>query len=429
MDYFTSVERQLNEAIRLQAHGRWRARLYGRGRRLALAAALCAVTAGTALAATGVIPFGSAVEAPHDLSPRVGSGVPAPGGSVLLSLRYPDPEGGPPWGMRVIRTTRGLLCVQVARVQGGQLGVLGIDGQFHDDGRFHPLPSSLLPDAGGGGAMFATAQSNGTAPVAACQLPSQPFITDDYGVARSGGGPLDTTHMARERLRDLDFGLLGPEARTVSYSISGHVTTEPVVAGVGAFLLVTPTASHGPVATAVGTVGSFGALTPMRPLSAIEYLLRGRLCERTRPGLRSRRPCPAQRSLYGRGAPGARRMHIALRVSLDVADHRVRAATVTFRAPLAVSGAGESYELRAPSAPCHRPGSGFVSQNTDRDIDAGETVRIRLGDPFGGACRGRSARLQVFYNAAGSQPREVGSVLVHEPAGDNAEPSHLVHLR
>lgn len=46
-----------------------------------------------------------------------------------------------PAGQRVIRTTRGEVWVQVGRVQDRQLGELGIDGAFHDDGRFHPIPA------------------------------------------------------------------------------------------------------------------------------------------------------------------------------------------------------------------------------------------------------------------------------------------------
>ena len=63
----------------------------------------------------------------------------------MLALQAPDPQGGLPWGMRVVRTTRGETCVQIARLDGDQLGQLGIDGAFHDDGRFHPLAPDVLP--------------------------------------------------------------------------------------------------------------------------------------------------------------------------------------------------------------------------------------------------------------------------------------------
>ncbi len=64
----------------------------------------------------------------------------APGSVQLMSLRAPDPEGGLPWGIAIARSKDGnLFCSQVGRVQGGRLGVIGRDGTFNDDGRFHPL--------------------------------------------------------------------------------------------------------------------------------------------------------------------------------------------------------------------------------------------------------------------------------------------------
>src|ERR1700729_1735048 len=92
-----------------------------------------------ALAASGVILRGAPVRPEGQLNPSVGEGVPAPGASQLLALRVPDPEGGLPWGMRIVRTTRGEVCVQIGRVENGQLGELGIDGVFHYDGRFHSI--------------------------------------------------------------------------------------------------------------------------------------------------------------------------------------------------------------------------------------------------------------------------------------------------
>src|ERR1700757_2318284 len=35
--------------------------------------------------------------------------------SRLLSLRAPDPGGGLPWGLRLVRTHNGLVCAQVGR--------------------------------------------------------------------------------------------------------------------------------------------------------------------------------------------------------------------------------------------------------------------------------------------------------------------------
>ena len=105
-----------------------------------LAAGGLAVT-GAALAATGVIPIGDPVEPTRvERNPDRGTGVPTDQGGRLLALRVPDPAGGPPWGLRIVDTTRGMQCLQAGRVVGDQLGLLGQDGISGDDGRFHPLP-------------------------------------------------------------------------------------------------------------------------------------------------------------------------------------------------------------------------------------------------------------------------------------------------
>src|SRR5206468_2059830 len=62
----------------------------------------------------------------------------------LLNVEVPDPAGGPPWGLRYVATTRGLGCLQVGRIVRGDIGVLGQDGVFANDGRFHRLPENYL---------------------------------------------------------------------------------------------------------------------------------------------------------------------------------------------------------------------------------------------------------------------------------------------
>jgi len=99
---------------------------------------------GVAVAATTIIQTGAPVKS-HGMSDLVGKI--EPGSTRLLSLRVPDPDGGPPWGIRVFRTSgvgayhaSGLACLQVGRVVNGKLGILGQDGSFADDGKFHELP-------------------------------------------------------------------------------------------------------------------------------------------------------------------------------------------------------------------------------------------------------------------------------------------------
>jgi hypothetical protein len=115
----------------LRTPGRRRTRL------VLVALVLAGLLAGVAVAATRLIGIGRPVP-PNPHGSRLGEIV--PGTTRLLAVRAPDPAGGPPWGLRVFRTRSGAACVQVGRVLSGRLGILGQDGVFGNDHRFHELP-------------------------------------------------------------------------------------------------------------------------------------------------------------------------------------------------------------------------------------------------------------------------------------------------
>src|ERR1700685_4173288 len=117
---------------------------------LASIAVVALLLAAAALGATQIIGFGAPVRpgpVPGREQPSrstgvglpVASGEGSPTSAQPLAISVPDPGGGLPWGMRIVRTTRGLLCPQVGRLLDGRLGVLGQDGEFKDDGLFHEL--------------------------------------------------------------------------------------------------------------------------------------------------------------------------------------------------------------------------------------------------------------------------------------------------
>jgi hypothetical protein len=419
-DYFSRVGQQLEAAASRGAHRSMHSRLrpQRRSARLLAVLLLALLMTASALAATGVIPLGSPVELAKRPNPRVGSGVPAPGGSRLLPLTVADPEGGPPWGLRVVRTTRGLVCLQVGRVQDGRLGVLGIDGAFHDDGRFHPLPAEDLPNSLPGlGVGFSEVGENAT-----CHLPGEAFSGDHIGFERSAGGPADTTHRPRRQLRDLYYGMLGPQALNVSYRAGAGELTQPVVAPVGAYLLVLPTSARDQLATGGGAMGTPGGLAPVAPLTAIAYRLGGEVCERRVLG-RAPHPCPPPQSLYGPPSRvEVRALHEPVRVHLRVAGGIVSSAQVSFRAPFAVLGAAQSYLVQIPIGRCHGSGGGYAGMNTNRDIPAGTLVSQSIGYPFSNSCGGRRATIEVIYTANGRPAVPVGKALVEQPSGTRAEP-------
>jgi hypothetical protein len=250
MSVFPEFEQALHQAARrrLAPEGRpapaGRVRLGRVRRRSSLLLAVVAVlgTCAIALAATGVIPTGAPVRPEELPNPNAGIGVSAPGGASGIVATAADPEGGLPWGMRIVRTTRGETCLQIGRVQDGQLGVLGIDGAFANDGRFHPLPANALPRDVYHDTVFDQMIDSATI---SCTLNGTAVAGEHIGVDRSADPNLDLGHSPPGDLRDLLYGLLGPQAVTAA-KLWGRSATWPP----GRRCRASPTASTAGNATA-----------------------------------------------------------------------------------------------------------------------------------------------------------------------------------
>lgn len=232
-DYFERLDRNLGAGDDPSARLLWcvRARRrFDRWPRRARGLALLIVAllvAAPALAAVGLLKSGSPVAPNGPSVPSFANGVVDSGGASLLGLRVPDPAGGPPWGLRITRTTRGLVCLTVGRVSGDRVGALGRDGAFVDDGLFHP---------------FAAHYVNGSQCVAP-DAHGHPFeAVAWYGApasALAGGGCAAHQSCPPGERRDVYFGLLGPEATEVAYrTASGKIRTESTFGSVGAYLVV-----------------------------------------------------------------------------------------------------------------------------------------------------------------------------------------------
>jgi hypothetical protein len=254
MSVLPQLEHDLLEAAsrKLAARGDAGSQSAGRQRtpwRLPLKAAVIAVAlamagGAIALAAAGVL-TGSPVKEQGRLSPNAGFGLPAPGGSRLLALSAADPEGGLPWGMRLVHTTRGEICVQVGRLGDGQLGELGIDGAFHDDARFHALAPDVLPQYSYSGDV-------------SCILDGQIAIGGWPSGDRSAASFPEFPQRARLKLaakdlRSISWGLLGPHGVSVTYRTAAGVQTRRVAPETGAYLIVSA------VSRAPRNLGSLGA--------------------------------------------------------------------------------------------------------------------------------------------------------------------------
>lgn len=392
------------------------------GLRLAvLGVAALLTTAAAGLASNAFILPGEPVRPERAQGPAAGAGFPTRGGSRLLPLLVPDPAGGPPWGIRVLRTTRAEVCLQVGRVQGGQIGALGVGGAFGDDGRFHPIPTSALPTHSLHGRALGSPH---IASYSASCLPSgQALVANDPGVDISATATVPAGTPASD-LRDVYYGILGPQAVSVTYDAHGHSTTVPVQRPTGSYLIVLPATKTAP-SYRWAVVGLPGQLMPTAPLTAITYRLGGELCQRVvaipRRHARAMLPlCQPSLSPLPEGSAGGPRG--AVHASVEMSDGVIRGIAVHFRAPYAVAGARQAYVVGIRQHPCGASsasvGGGFVGQRLDRDVASGSDVTVWLPNPFGNPCSpSRTLRVSVIYTEAGRPPVSIGGAQVSDPAG------------
>jgi hypothetical protein len=378
-----------------------------------VALALVLATSAITLAATGVILTGSPVGAARAPIATAGEGIPVKSGARLLPLRAADPAGGLPWGMRVIRTTRGLVCVQIGRVYDNQLGQLGVDGAFHNDGRFHPLPTDALPDdlANASGWMAGN-----------CSNPGDTYAGDSVGIELNAAtSPRPGDGISADR-REISFGLLGVHAVSITYREGSQTHTQPVLPGLGAFLIVQRYTSGRPLGSVSETDGRdepgnySGPASPNGALTAITYDYAGRTCV-DRGNLRmascglSEVPPPPPAALPAVREP----LHARLHIHNDV----ITSAQISFHAPYPVTNADENYSVMAPL--CRR---GAVGGASSADVARGGLVTISVEDVFSRAC-GRAVKFIVQYvrwTGGLPQPTRLGSITIHEPPGTHAMP-------
>lgn len=162
-------------------------------------------------------------------------------GTVSIAAQAPDPDGGLPWGLRTTQTHRLQGCLQLGRLQAGEIGALGQDGAFGNDGRFHPIPLHTNFPCGqtdAQGSLFLNVLEQG-APASAslgktagCQIQApkgQPPMPH----------PLKLPVCPPGDLRNVAYGVLGPDAVSITYALNGHDVTEPTGPD-GAYLAVVP---------------------------------------------------------------------------------------------------------------------------------------------------------------------------------------------
>jgi hypothetical protein len=363
---------------------------------LFVAAALVLAGGAVALAATGVL-SGSAVKPEVPLNAAAGNGLPLTGASAHLALLAADPGGGLPWGMRIEHTTRGQLCLQVGRVYGAQLGELGLDSAFGDDGRFHALPDTVLPPGYGG-----------SAGQVQCDPDGQTVIFEDLNADRSGvrllpsefrGPPLKHPGEAPKGvppvgdLRALAYGVLGPHAVSVTYKTPTGMRTIPVSGADGGFLIVEPAGyikSEDTVGGSIGGTAEPGSVDVglidrrglPRMIVAATFRFAGQLCSQG-VGAPVTRSCPMPKISVPRH-PHIRRLNEPVHLTLLAQSHAACNAAflkfpcykgqVEFTAPYAVRSAGSEYEIEG-IASCKIGGRVETSWSLERDVKAHELVK------------------------------------------------------
>lgn len=79
---------------------------------------------------------------------------PAAGSTHLSTVRAVDPDGGPPWALRIGTAPGGLQCLGIGQVQDGRLGLVGLDDRFRavepagaDDCGVAPSPKRFTAQA------------------------------------------------------------------------------------------------------------------------------------------------------------------------------------------------------------------------------------------------------------------------------------------
>ncbi len=224
-----------------------------------------------------MIRFGAPAGQPpgYSHSSRSGLGELTRGTVRLLAISTPDPVGGPAWGMRVFSTTRGVGCIQVGRLVDGRLGALGQDGAFHDDGLFHELGASTFAPFYNCATLDANRRLFTNVAVG-----DEPASGWGFVGRYAHGGCVPATSSPAERAgapticpqgdeRNLYYGLLGPDASSVTYVLAGQSHTVPTVGPEGAYLIVTKAA---PKQLFDFTDGGTNDVVPVDgPITALHY--------------------------------------------------------------------------------------------------------------------------------------------------------------
>jgi hypothetical protein len=435
-DFLDALEHQLIAAAERGSHtapapapilpaARHRSR--GRRRRglMILIPALLVLAVG-GLALGGVIEIGTPAS-PEFSASRAGYGPLAPGTSRLLAITTPDPRGGPAWGMRVFSTKRGVGCIQVGRLVDGRLGVLGQDGAFADDGRFHEVPAgssvrfSACSALDGNGRIFNNV-TVGDQPASAWSgfgacVPATATAAEK-GPER--GHPVSICSQADER--NLYYGLLGADAESITYTSGAQHRTIPTVGPEGAYLIVTEASPH---QLFNGAAGGTSDVVPVDgPITEIHYR-NGSTCHLTaRSWIGGPSACtPTLRVPVGYlpvKTPTAAQVATPIRARAVRNKRGEREIVLSFVSRISITEYRSEYSLKLDESELHGRATAPYRVNADANVGAGQTVaaRIQHHGPHGGSVPPGVYRGTVTLIAATGPALYEGPETVYIPVGN-----------
>jgi hypothetical protein len=370
-------------------------------RPLLLIAPLLLVLAAAALAAGGVIQLGSPAKLPFssfgEANPHEGYGALVPGTVHMVPIAATDPGGGLDWGMRLLSTSRGQGCIQIGRLLDGKLGALGQDGAFGDDGRFHELPVSAAFDMNGcalldgDGRLFTN--------VTADERAASAWVGTGGrlgGCVPASAGPyekgLHITRREREMgvkpppicrqsdLRNVYYGLLGPQAQSITYVLGGQRHTLDTVGADGAYLFVTRASAHQLLNFA--NAGTADVVPVDGPIKEIHYR-DGATCHLTAKswigGAYACTPSLSEPVGYVPVGKVATHAELATPIRVRLGHDRLghTAVVLSFKARVAVADARSAYSVIWYETGM-KPGQ-YAGTGTDADVAAGQTLTFTLG--------------------------------------------------
>jgi hypothetical protein len=300
-------------------------------------------------------------------------GAPIAGTVKLLADAVPDPGGGPPWGLRYWETDRKYACLQVGRVYGGQLGQ--ISGKV-----FHELRLGVSRSAlGGCFALDGSGHAFTAIHIDAQRGAQPPPCPTGFKTGSELRGPHGSVVRCAAPARTVDFGLLGPNARSFTYRAAGRERTATPSGGVGGYLVVQKrikpvTREFGfhhrdPKLNLRGPAEPYIALTPAsQVIRRVAYTTGTCTVHVT---LFPRGACDAEAGFVPIPQPAVADVRAPIRAFAAPAGRGIR---VRFRARQAVTDGRSGYDIEVRPA----GSKGFMTQTYSRNVMAGDLVRTTV---------------------------------------------------